>query len=250
MAAVGFFDSGVGGVAVMKEARLLLPDEDFVFYGDNANAPYGDRDIDEIRRLTLKGTSLLLERGIKALVIACNTATSAAAAELRATLSIPVVGIEPALKPAHALLRSGVIVVLATAATLSLPKFAALMSLYGERAVPVAGRGLVELIEKGGSESEECAGLLAGMLAPYQKQGIDAIVLGCTHYVFLRGVLSRLCPGVPVVDGHRGTARQLARVLERGGIAGGGSGQTVFLSSGGDACVALMRRMYDELPVS
>lgn len=247
MAYIAFFDSGLGGVTVMKEARRLLPREDFVYFGDTANAPYGTRTEEDIRSLTCEAVKKLLPYGVKALVIACNTATAAAAATLRRELTIPVIGIEPALKPAHSLLKDGVIAVIATQATLSLQKFKDLMSLYGERACPIPGTGLVELIESNKSDSPECRALLRRLLAPCEKDGLDAIVLGCTHYVYLRRVLNEMYPGVPVVDGHNGTARRLADVLRQNDLLEDAHGSTIFLSSGGEEAVSLMRSMYDRL---
>ncbi len=146
---IGIFDSGVGGVSVLRDAMALLPHERFLFYGDNANAPYGLKSPEEIRACVRRVVDELLQRDVKALVIACNTATAAAAKELRETLALPVIGMEPALKPAHALLHGGQILVLATPATLHMEKFQRLMALYGEGAVPVEGRGLVECVESG-----------------------------------------------------------------------------------------------------
>ena len=139
---IGIFDSGVGGVSVLRDAMALLPHERFLFYGDNANAPYGLKSPEEIRACVRRVVDELLQRDVKALVIACNTATAAAAKELRETLALPVIGMEPALKPAHALLHGGQILVLATPATLHMEKFQRLMALYGEGAVPVEGRAL------------------------------------------------------------------------------------------------------------
>lgn len=223
---IGIFDSGVGGVSVLREAMALLPNERFLFFGDNAHAPYGDKAPEEIRACVRAVVDELLSRDVKALVIACNTATAAAAKDLRAALSLPVIGMEPALKPAHALLHGGQILVLATPATLHMEKFRLLMERYGEGAVPVEGRGLVECVEAGHLDDACAASALQSVLAPHLSRPTDAIVLGCTHYVFLRRALSRLVPGVPLVDGNAGTARQLRRVLEAQGLletAGPGS---------------------------
>ena len=147
--AIGMFDSGVGGISVLRDAVRMLPHERFIFYGDNQNAPYGVKTQCEILNCTQRAIQTLLERNVKALVLACNTATAAAAKELRAKLDIPVIGMEPALKPAHFLRHGGQILVLATPATLHMEKFRHLMEQYGEGAVPVEGYGLVECIESG-----------------------------------------------------------------------------------------------------
>ena len=211
---IGIFDSGVGGVSVLRDALTLLPHERFLFYGDNGNAPYGEKSPEEIRACVRRVVDELLQRDVKALVIACNTATAAAAKELRAELTLPVIGMEPALKPAHALLHGGQILVLATPATLHMEKFHRLMTLYGEGAVPVEGHGLVECVEAGHLDDAEAEAALSAVLRPHLSRPTDAIVLGCTHYIFLRRALERIAPGIPLVDGNLGTVRQLRRVLE------------------------------------
>jgi len=250
MSQIGFFDSGVGGATVMREARRLLPREDFLYYGDTLHAPYGTKSDEEILRLSRDAARFLVEKGVKALVIACNTASAAAAAQLRRELSIPIIAIEPALKPAHFLRKDGAVLVLATEATLRLEKFGRLMALYGEGAVPIPGTGLVELIEADRADSPECEALLRRLIGPHLAEPVDAIVLGCTHYVFLRPLLSRIAPGVPVVDGHLGTARQLVRVLQEKNLLEDGAGRTEFCSSAGEESVAIMRRMYENVPLS
>ena len=187
----------------------------------------------------------LLEEDVKAIVIACNTATSAAAQSLRERLTLPIVGIEPALKPAHMLRREGSILVLATPVTLRLEKFRRLMEHYGEGAVPVPCPGLMDLVER--EDFPAARRYLEAALAPFDLDGVDAVVLGCTHYVFLRPLLHGLLPDrVAVVDGNEGTARQLRRVLEqRGLLAPRESGGDVELRTTGDPELALpvMRRL-------
>ena len=146
---IGFFDSGVGGISVLHTARQLLPNENFLYYGDNGNAPYGPKPLEEIRRLSKNSIRLLLDHGVKAIVIACNTATSAYAEIVRSQLSMPIIGMEPAIKPAQLARKGGDVLVLATKATLSLPKFHRLMDQYGESVIPIVGEGLVELVESG-----------------------------------------------------------------------------------------------------
>lgn len=248
MAAIGFFDSGVGGISVLRSARQLLPYENYIYFGDNKNAPYGPRPLHEIQTLTRQGVDLLLEQNIKALVIACNTATSAYATQLRQTLQIPVVAMEPALKPASTLRRGGQIIVLATNATLRLEKFQTLMKQYGHGAVPVVGDGLVELVESGRYKSAAAIEQIQRLLAPHQAQPIDAIVLGCTHFVFLRQAVSAAYPGIPLIDGNEGTVQQLGRVLQANGIRepGPATGSITLLSSGGEPYVQLMNTLLNE----
>lgn len=212
-APIGVFDSGVGGISVLAEARRLLPRERFIYFGDTLNAPYGTRTPEEVLALAEAAFDRLRERNCKAVVIACNTATAAAAAQLRAAWpEIPIIGMEPALKPASMLRHGGSVLVLATPMTLRLEKFRRLMALYGEGAVPVACPGLPEIVER--LDFAGAKDYLEERLAGFIRPAPDAVVLGCTHYVFLRETLRGLLPeGVPIVDGNLGTARQLVRVL-------------------------------------
>lgn len=243
---IGVFDSGVGGVSVLREAVRLLPHESFIFYGDNQNAPYGPRPVEEIRRLCAAAVDHLLSQDIKALVIACNTATSAYASILRQTARIPVIGMEPALKPAHFARSDGRILALATRATLSLDKFSALMACYGEGVIPVEGRGLVEIVESGKADSAEARAALAEVLAPYLNEKIDAVVLGCTHYPFLRRQIESFFPAAQFFDGLEGTVRQLERRLrETDSLAPAShTGSVAFQSSGGEDKIQLMHRLF------
>lgn len=223
---VGVFDSGMGGLSVLKELRLQLPQERFLFYGDNANAPYGERSEADILRLTESAVERLRQMGIKALVLACNTATSAAAPQLRAKLPFPVVGMEPALKPAQALRHGGRILVMATPATLRLPKFDALMERYGEGAAPVPIHGLVELIQRGVTDGPDMQACLHEQLDVHLSEPVDAVVLGCTHYLFAKDAIQSVVgEHVALVDGNAGTARQLKRLLEAEGLLSLGDAQ-------------------------
>ncbi len=244
--AIGFFDSGVGGVSVLRDAVRLMPHERFLYYGDNINAPYGTKSEDTIRTLAIHVADVLLSYDIKALVIACNTATSAAAAALRARLTIPVVGMEPALKPASQLWHGGRILVLATPATLRQNKFQLLNEKYGEHAVVRPCAGLMELVEAGELAGERLDAYLTAVLDEYRGVQLDAVVLGCTHYVFLRRALARLLPGVPLIDGNEGTARRLRSLLEQGdALRPEGEGGVTFMTSGDEAVfIPLMERLY------
>lgn len=247
-APVGVFDSGVGGISVLRELRTLLPGENFIYYGDSANAPYGEKRADEIRELAWGVVERLLVRDIKALVIACNTATAAAAALIRERLDMPVVAMEPALKPASACTHGGKVLVLATPLTLKLDKFRHLMELYGQDALPMPCPGLMELVERGIVAGPEMDGYLADVRARVAGERVDAVVLGCTHYVFLRSAIERAFPQAQVVDGNAGTARQLERLLQaRGLLRGGTQGGVELLTSGPESELALMRKLL-ELP--
>ena len=208
-APIGVFDSGLGGLSVLGAATALLPNESFIYFGDNRRAPSGDKPPEVVLRHAEDVTDKLLSLGCKAIVIACNTATSVAAQPLRKQLSLPVIGMEPALKPASLLPGAGRILVLATRLTLSQEKFNRLMARYGRDAVAVPCPGLVELVEAGETEGARVDALLARLLSPYRDEGCKAVVLGCTHYVFLRRSVERVFgSGVPVIDGNAGTARQ------------------------------------------
>ena len=245
--AVGVFDSGVGGISTLAEMTRLMPRERFLFYGDTAHAPYGTKPREEVLGYVRAVMEHLLRQNVKAVAIACNTATAVAAAELRATYDLPIIGIEPALKPAHELRHGGSILVLATPMTLRLEKFQHLMAQYGDGAVPLPCPGLMELVEREAFDQAER--YLREHFSAYDMNRVDAVVLGCTHYVFLRPVLSRILPeGVRVLDGNLGTARQLRRVLEgRGLLRETGEGSVIFETSGAPETVlprmeALMRR--------
>lgn len=245
---IGFFDSGVGGVSVLHTARRILPNEHFLYYGDNGHAPYGPKPLEEIRRLSAESVGVLLDRGVKAVVIACNTATSAYAEILRAELKLPVIGMEPALKPAQEARHGGEILVLATQATLTLPKFQRLMKRYGDHVIPVVGRGLVELVEAGKADSPETEAALRELLGRYVDRSIDSVVLGCTHYPFLAGAIQRMFPEAELFDGRTGTCMRLKHLLEAGGLRSKGTeGSVEFLTSGDASTIALMRRLMAEM---
>lgn len=248
---IGVFDSGVGGVSVLGELVRTLPCEDFLYFGDTAHAPYGTRPREEVLGYCDDVMERLLSQGVKAVVIACNTATSVAAASLRERLTLPIIGMEPALKPAHEMRHGGAVLVLATPMTLTLPKFQLLMSRYGEGAAPVACPGLMELVEC--EDFDAARDYLRERLSPWDLRSVDAVVLGCTHYVFLRPVLRDLLPKETLVlDGNAGTARQLARVLARDGLLRvGGAGRVRFETSADAAAVIpVMERLFARAKLS
>ena len=215
---IAFFDSGVGGISVLREAVKLLPQEDFLFFGDSANAPYGTRPREEILQLTLGHAARFYERGIKALVIACNTATSAAITDLRRIYpSIPVIGIEPALKPAALMSSHPTVIVMATPGTVRGNKFHDLLGHYAAQAevIPLGCPGLMEFVENGDTDGPEVTAYLTALLTPYLETAhVDAIVLGCTHYPFVAPVIRRVAgENVRIFDGGEGTARELRRRL-------------------------------------
>ena len=214
---IGFFDSGV-----LKEALKVMPNEDYIYFGDSKNAPYGMKSAKEVRDLTFKAVEFLLNKGVKGIAIACNTATSAAVAELRTVYpDLPLVGIEPALKPAVELNNEGDILIMATAMTLKEEKFKRLMERYKERAsiIPVPCPGLVEFIEEGKFQGEEIEGYLLNKINTYKNGKIAAIVLGCTHYPFIKETLVKIVgEDVDIIDGGLGTAKELKRRLNEKGL--------------------------------
>jgi glutamate racemase len=215
---IGFFDSGVGGISVLKEAVKLLPNENFIYFGDSKNAPYGTKMVEEVKKLTFDAVDFLLSKGVKAIVIACNTATSAAIDDLRSNYTeIPIIGIEPALKPAVELNRKGKIIIMATPMTLAETKFYNLMKSYESKAEiePLPCAGLVELIEQGIIEGETINSYLKNKLALFLEGDVSSVVLGCTHYPFIKKELSKVLPkDAAIIDGSFGTAKHLKRQLE------------------------------------
>lgn len=185
---IGVFDSGVGGFSVLKHLRALLPAEDFLYVADSGYAPYGARSHEFIRERSLYIANFLIDKGIKALVVACNTATAAAVHELRERLTIPVIAMEPGIKPAVEITRSKIVGVLATAGTLESARFFSLVNRYAGdvEIITQPCAGLVERVEANDLTSTETLDLLRGYLDPLLERGADVIVLGCTHYPFLR----------------------------------------------------------------
>ena len=238
---IGVFDSGLGGISVLRHLRRVLPEEKFLYFGDSANAPYGTKTKEEVRALTFAAMERMLQRGIKAFVVACNTATSAAINELRAAYPDRIIiGIEPALKLAADKFPGGALGVMATPMTLREQKFAALMERYEGscRVYKLPAPGLVELIESGRADSPETDELLRRLFSQCPEK-LDAVVLGCTHYPFaansLRRVLGR---DVSLLDGGDGTARETRRRLEAAGLLRTGAGELIMENSlGGDLLV-------------
>ena len=248
IAPIGMFDSGVGGISVLREAVRLMPGERFIFYGDTKNAPYGTKTREEVLNLSRNVVKTLLGRGCKAILIACNTATSAAAATLRAEYAdLPIIAMEPALKPASLLHRDGIVLSLATPGTLSGEKYANLFARFGEGVVSLPCPGLMEFAERGELSGENLHAFLGELFAPYAHANVEAVVLGCTHYVFLRQAIGAFFPGVPLIDGNEGTVRQLIRRLAEKDLLApqGAQGGVELLSSGSDDAVQTMRRLLE-----
>lgn len=237
---IGFFDSGLGGASVLREALNLLPRENYIFYGDNGNAPYGDRSEEEITALSFKCAHFLVEQGVKAILIACNTATSAAIRDIRGELSLPVISVEPAIKPACALPGDGKVLMCATRATTQLARYRALQARMPDpsRVINVPCPGIVERVERGILDEDAFDDLMEGYFSQYEGIKVDAIVLGCTHYIFIKDAFLRAarkhfgCQPA-LLDGNAATVRQLGRVLEANSLVNGeGSASVEFYTSG------------------
>ena len=243
---IAFFDSGLGGISVLRETVRLLPQENYLYYGDSLHAPYGVRPEAEIRALAGAAAEQLVQAGAKALVVACNTATSAAIVQLReAYPDIPVIGTEPALKPAVEKYPGGRILVMATPMTIRQEKFQALKAQYDDQAeiIGLACGGLVEFVERGELDSPALTAYLARQLGPYAGR-VDAAVLGCTHFPFARrAIRAALGGGVALYDGSDGTARETLRQLVRRGWVRGGSRGTVTLENSRPSELPLSRRL-------
>lgn len=216
MAAIGVFDSGVGGLSVLKHVRAALPRHDLLYVADSGHVPYGDKTPEYIRERSLALTQFLVDRGVVAVVIACNTATAAAAATVRARFALPIVAMEPAVKPAVAATKSGVVGVLATVGTLESARFAALLGQYAGdvEIVTQACPGLVEQVEAGELESAATRALVERYTQPLIARGADTLVLGCTHYPFLKPLIADVVGAdVTLIDTGAAVARQLVRRL-------------------------------------
>ena len=215
--AIGVFDSGVGGLSVLRHIRELLPDERLIYVADSGHVPYGDKPVSYIEQRSLAVTRFLIEQGAEAIVVACNTATAAAAASLRSRFDVPIVAMEPAVKPAVAATRNGVIGVLATVGTLESVRFAALLERYaGSVEIVTQGcPGLVERVEQGDLAGAETRALVKHYVRPLLARGADTLILGCTHYPFLSPLIRETSgEGIALVDTGAAVARQLKRRLQ------------------------------------
>ena len=247
---VGFFDSGLGGISVLRQTVRLLPGEDFLYFGDNLHAPYGTKAAEEVLELSRAALCRLQAEGVKALVIACNTATSAAVAALRKeNPDFPIIGTEPAVKPAVESYPGGRILMLATPMTVREEKFRLLCaSLSGfAEIIPVGCEGLMEFVERGELEGAALDAYLKQKLAPYLDKPADAVVLGCTHYPFLRRAIQKAVGNAEIIDGSAGIARRLRQVLEERALLNPqAQGRVDFRFSGSDPqTLALAQRLLN-----
>ncbi len=235
---IGIYDSGIGGLSVWRAVRDRLPNESLTYLGDGANCPYGLLRCEEIRSLADRAIGELIESGCKMVVVACNTATTAAVDFLRAKYQgVDIVGMEPAVKPACLNTRSGVVGVLATQRSLESDLFHRTAARYGShvRVVAAFGRGFVELVESGDVESAEAEATLREVVEPMLAEGVDQIVLGCSHYPFLMPLLQRIAPDVEIIDPAPAIARRVEQLLlERDLLANNNTPEYKFMSFADD----------------
>ncbi len=249
---IGLFDSGVGGLSVFRRIRADLPYETLLYVADSGHAPYGNKAVDFIIQRSVAISEFLLEQGAKAIVVACNTATATAIVRLREQFAVPVIGIEPALKPAVAATRSGVVGILATGHTVRSDKFAALLDQHGHRARVMVQPcpGLADCVEEGDLNGPHPRALLESYLQPLLAQGADTLVLGCTHYPFLTPLIQHLAgPNVAIVDPSAAVARQVRCRLEAAAALAdrnGMSGERYFTSGALDRTARVMGLLLEQ----
>ena len=237
-APIGVFDSGVGGLSVLRYIRSEMPEEPHIFLADQGHVPYGPRPLQQVRKFSEAITRFLLDQGAKIIVVACNTASAAALQHLRGTFpQTPFVGMEPAVKPAAEFTRSGVVGVLATPATFQGALYASVVERFasGVRLLQDTCPGLVEQIERGDLDGAETRNILTRALEPMLEQGIDTVVLGCTHYPFVIPLIESICgSNVRVIDPAPAVAKQVKRLLEatKSRVMSGEQGSVTYLTSG------------------
>jgi glutamate racemase len=218
---IGIFDSGVGGTSIWKEINAFLPNENTIYVADSKHTPYGNKSSEKILELSIKNTKLLLEKGCKLIVVACNTATTNAIKTLRETYTIPFIGIEPAIKPAALQTKTKAVGILATKGTLTSNLFHKTTNLFAEgiTVIEQVGEGIVPLVESGKAQSKEMKSLLKLYLKPMLDANIDYLVLGCSHYPYLMPLLLELLPKhVKIIDSGEAVAKQTKSILEQNNL--------------------------------
>ena len=249
---IGIFDSGVGGLSVFREIKRILPRERYIYYSDNAHCPYGEKSKEYIIDRARKISDLMISKGADVIVVACNTATAAAIKSLREEYSVPFIGMEPAIKPAATITKTGVVGVLATAGTLKADKYKDTRGRYADdiKVVEHIGQGFVELVENGITTGPAAEDIVIESLEPMLDEGADTIVLGCTHYPFLSEtickVAERLSPGriIRLIDPAPAVAKHLCDIMKEKAIIRN-DGFSLELVSSGDS--SLLNRMVQEL---
>ena len=219
---IGVYDSGFGGLSVWRELHRALPCESLIYLGDGKNCPYGSLPKQRITELAEAAVRDLVERGCKMVVVACNTATAAAISHLRATFDIPIVGLEPAVKPACAMTRSKVVGVIATERSLKGEKFLSTVERYGQgvEVIKAVGEGFVEAVENNEEDTPATEQIVRRVVEPIIERGADVIVLGCTHYPFLRDVIARVVGerDVAIIDSGAAVEKRVESLLDEYGL--------------------------------
>ena len=251
---IGMFDSGVGGLSVLREVRAALPGESVVYLADQRFAPYGERSLDEVKERAVQIAGQLLEAGVKTVVVACNSASAAALYSLREQYpETPFIGLEPAVKPAALSSESGVIGVLATKATFQGELFASVVDRHAGdvEVLTCVGNGLVDMVERG-DDSSAVGELLDRYLTPLVEQGMDTLVLGCTHYTFLVDEIRDVVgPDITVVDPAPAVARQVARVVDGTAAKSGPRGAVTYATTGDpQRFESMIGRLLGEAPTT
>lgn len=256
-APIGLFDSGLGGLSVMHAVRAELPGEDLLYYGDSLYAPYGDQKPEYIIERSLTISRFLISKGAKAIVVSCNTATATAVNTMRETFDLPIIGIEPAVKPAASSTKTKAIGVLATTRTLTSERYLKLVREYAGqnvRVVSVPCPGLMECVERGEWHSLNTQNLIANYLKPIKAAGADRIVLGCTHYPFLtEAIKEQLSSDVIIIDPSHAVAKELKhRLLEHGLLSAATKGsETFFISGDAEKHREIIQRLWNsEAPLT
>jgi len=232
---IGLFDSGIGGLSVVRQLQRLAPAESLLYFADTACFPYGPRPAAEVRKRAFAITARLLSSDVKAIVVACNTASAAALADLRGAFDVPFIGMVPGVKPATASSRTGRVTILATEGTLDGQLYSRVVADFGSNVEvsSVAGRGLAELVERGHIHTPESRARITAVLAPEVSAGSDTVVLGCTHYHFLAADIIAAFPGLTIIDTSEAVARRTIQVLaESAAEAPGGTGVLNIIVSG------------------
>lgn len=241
---IALFDSGVGGLSVFKELYRILPREDYLYYSDNANCPYGEKPVQFIRERAFEISRMLMGKGAHIIVVACNTATAAAIHALRERFDIPFIGMEPAIKPAALQSKSKVVGVLATAGTFKGELYRQTSTKYasGVTVIERVGKGLVELVEKGLTDYSHSSEAVMECIRPMLDKGADYIVLGCTHYPFLEDTIRKCAQGVGIINPAEAVAKHTADILQDKGYVFGNGGSLELLSSGDGTILEKMAR--------
>ncbi|MBN2794868.1 MAG: glutamate racemase [Clostridia bacterium] len=247
---IGIFDSGMGGLTVLATAQQMMPGENFIYYGDTAYAPYGIQSIEYILERSRFICDLLLEKGVDAIVIACNTATSAAVKILRKEYTIPIIGMEPAIKPAIEKNNGLGIIVMATPLTLKEEKYRNLVNqvMTSQKIYEVPAPDIVTLVESGMAHTFEMEETIKKYFKEIPMESIESIVLGCTHFLFIKNLLKALYPHVELIDGNEGTINQLKRKIRDHQKKMGFSekGKIEILNSAGEKMILQSEKLLKE----